>query len=176
MRGSVPEDQLLFDPEIERTVRRLNSKTRRRRQLAKQRREQGEGSNINQHTPIMAAPPPPLPPPGPCANSPRRAAQFARNANNARQSEMKTGLLQIMYQNPFTGLDHEDPYTHLIKFYEIAGSAGVQEGEEEQLFQRLFPHSLIGKAKDWYLDQSTQTMTSWNVLEEKFLERFFPQS
>ena len=44
------------------------------------------------------------------------------------------------------------------------------------MFQRLFPHSLIGKAKDWYLDQSTQTMTRWNVLEEKFLERFFPQS
>ena len=86
---------------------------------------------------------------------------------------MKTDLLQIMYANPFTGLDHEDPYTHLTKFYEIAGSAGVPEVDEEQLFKRLFPHSLIGKAKDWYLDQPTLTMTDWNTLEEKFLESFF---
>src|SRR3954471_4377117 len=37
--------------------------------------------------------------------------------------------------------------------------------EEEVVFMRLFPHSLIGKAKDWYLDQATETMTNWNVLE-----------
>lgn len=39
---------------------------------------------------------------------------------------------------------------------------------------RLFLHSLIGKAKDWYLDQLVQIMTNWNSLEEKFLSRFFP--
>src|SRR4051812_45806304 len=91
-------------------------------------------------------------------------------------SEMKTGILQLLYASPFAGLDHEDPYTHLTKFYEIAGAVGAPEREEEQVFKRLFPHSLIGKAKDWYLDQPTQTMTNWNELEEKFLDRFFPQS
>ena len=44
------------------------------------------------------------------------------------------------------------------------------------MFKRLFPHSLIGKAKYWYLDQPNQLMTDWNRLEEKFLERFFQQS
>ena len=44
------------------------------------------------------------------------------------------------------------------------------------MFKRLFPHSLICKSKGWYLDQTNQTMTDWNFLEEKFLERFFPQS
>ncbi|XP_058725541.1 uncharacterized protein LOC131596820 [Vicia villosa] len=112
-------------------------------------------------------------PRGPCVNSPRRNVQFARNARN---SEMKTGILQILYSTPFASLDHEDPYTPLTKFYEIAGAVGAPEKEEEQVFQRLFPHSLIGKDKDWYLDQPTQTMTNWNDLEEKFLERFFPQS
>lgn len=66
---------------------------------------------------------------------------------------MKIGLLQILYENPFIGLDHEDPYTHLTKFYEIVGTLGSPE--EEQVFMRLFPHSLIGKAKEWYLDQPT---------------------
>jgi len=40
---------------------------------------------------------------------------------------------------------------------------------------RLFPHSLIGKAKEWYLDQSPQ-VTNWNTLEKKFQERFYMEA
>ena len=61
---------------------------------------------------------------------------------------MKTGILSLMYQNTFTGMDHEDPCAHLTKFYEIAGAVGVDEEQELQLFKRLFPHSLLGKAKE----------------------------
>lgn len=177
MRGSVPVDQLLFDPEIERTARRLNSSDKQRKRLARQRQARGESSTSS--TPpmlgevIMADQPPPSR--GPCANSPRHTAQFARLAN-ARFTEMKTGLRQLLYANPFHGHDHEDPCTYLTKFYEIAGAAGAPKAEEEQYFQRLFPHSLVGKAKDWYLDQPQETITNWNMLEEKFLEIFFPQS
>ena len=89
---------------------------------------------------------------------------------------MKTDILQILYVNPFTKLDHEDQYTHITKFYEIASAISVLEAKEEQVFQRLFLHPLIGTAKNLYLNQHTQTMTEWNVLEEKFLERFFSQS
>jgi hypothetical protein len=87
---------------------------------------------------------------------------------------MKTGYLQLLYANPFAGLPHEDPYNHLVKFYEIAGSIGATEAEEESVFRRGFPHSLIGKAKEWYLDQPPAVMANWNTLEEKFLEKFFP--
>src|ERR1051325_7340822 len=184
MRGSIPVDQLLFDPEIERTARRLNSSAKRRKRQARQREERGEASTsstppvfgeVTTMAENQPQPQPPPPPRGPCVNSPRHNAQFARQAN-ARVAEMKTGLLQLLYASPFHGHDHEDPYTHLTKFYEIAGAAGAPEDQEEQYFQRLFPHSLVGKAKDWYLDQLQDTMTNWNVLEEKFLERCFPQS
>jgi hypothetical protein len=40
-------------------------------------------------------------------------------------------------------MDHEDLYTHLIKFYETAGSLGIDETGEEALFKRMFPHSLV---------------------------------
>lgn len=81
---------------------------------------------------------------GPCRNNPRRLTHLTNN----RKAEMKVGLLQIIYENPFSGLDHEDPYTYLTKFYEHAGTLGASEAEEEVVFMRLFPHSLIGKAKD----------------------------
>lgn len=161
MRKSIPADQLLFDPEIERTARRPNGKTRRRRQLAKGRRERegnlvGTSSTTPIFAPVMEDSPPSEPLRGPCTNSPRRNAHFSKIANNGRHSEMKTGILQLLYENPFTGLDHEDPYTHLTKFYEIIDATKAPEAEEKQVFKRLFPHSLIRKAKEWYLDQPTQ--------------------
>lgn len=111
----------------------------------------------------------------PCTSNPRRLARLTNNPAT-RQYEMKTGLLQIIYANPFAGLDHEDPYIHLTKFYELAGTLGALKAEEVSDFMRLFPYSLIGKAKDWYLDQPTETMTNWNVLEEIFLNKFFPHN
>ena len=78
-----------------------------------------------------------------------------------------------MYANPFSGLANEDPYTHLTKFYELADTLGALEAEEEAVFMRLFLHSLIDKEKDWYLDQPTEILTNWKVLEENFLNRFF---
>jgi len=77
--------------------------------------------------------------------------------------------------HPFSGLDHEDPYKHLTTFYGLAGTLGASADEEETVFARLFPHSLIGKAKEWYLDQSTDVMTDWNALVKAFQERFFPE-
>ncbi|GAU46944.1 hypothetical protein TSUD_180480 [Trifolium subterraneum] len=175
--GKISAENLLFDSEIERTARRNNSQRKKRKQLAKQKKQQEETSTSISSThsiadETMAEPPPPTP--EPCQNSPRRLAHLARPRAGARQTEMKTGYLQLLYANPFAGLPHEDPYNHLVKFYEIAGSLGATEAEEESVFQRGFPHSLIGKAKEWYLDQPTQVMTNWNTLEEKFLERFFP--
>ncbi|MCI52092.1 hypothetical protein A2U01_0073336, partial [Trifolium medium] len=38
----------------------------------------------------------------PCHNSPRRLANLARpQRGDARPTEMKTGLLQLLYANPF---------------------------------------------------------------------------
>ena len=82
MRGQISEDQLLFDPDFDRTVRRLNSRTRRRRKLAKEKREREEASTSSTPQPqvqvqieVTAGVDPPIPPPtGLCANCPQRAA------------------------------------------------------------------------------------------------------
>jgi hypothetical protein len=179
MRGKTSAKDLLFDPEIERTARRNNSQRKKRKQLAKQKRlQEGTSVSISSTSSIFEEMTEQVDPTEgnamPCHNSPRRLAHLARPPRGARQPEMKTGLLQLLYANPFAGLPHEDPYNHLVKFYEIAGSLGTTVAEEEAVFKRMFPHSLIGQAKDWYLDQPTPVMTNWNTLEEKFLERFFP--
>ncbi|GAU33300.1 hypothetical protein TSUD_279780 [Trifolium subterraneum] len=148
MRRRVPADQLLFDPKIERTARKNNSQKKKRKQLAKQKKlQEGTSVSIPSISPIFEE----------VMEIPEQEANNGGGAMPCHNS-----------------LPHQDPYNHLVKFYEISGSLGTTVAEEEAVFMRMFPHSLIGQAKDWYLDQPTPVMTNWNTLEEKFLERFFP--
>nr|KYP31825.1 hypothetical protein KK1_047671 [Cajanus cajan] len=49
---------------------------------------------------------------------------------------MKPALLQLISSHQFSGLDHEDPHTHLYTFYELCGLVGVSGADEEALFMR----------------------------------------
>src|SRR3954469_3729634 len=107
LRGKSSKEQLLFDPEIERTIQKNKRQTKKQKQLSKKNHKGVSTSKSSSNHPInetMAAANQVEPP---CESSPRR---FARLTNNpaARRAEMKIGLLQIIYANPFAGLDHED--------------------------------------------------------------------
>jgi len=62
--------------------------------------------------------------------------------------EMKPTFLNLISSHQFTGMDDEDPYTHLSTFYELVGTKGFEEGATETVYLRLFPFSLVGKAKE----------------------------
>jgi len=162
MRGRIPREELEYDPEIERTARRNNSK--RKKDLAQQKQEEGSSSFIPSLTTIpednTMAENGQNPPEGnqnpnmnqsvmPCWTSPRRLAHLGKDKE--KQIELKSGTIQLVSNHPFTGLDHEDPYQHLSVFYALANSLGASEADEEAGFVRLFQHSLIGKAREWYL-------------------------
>jgi len=187
MRGTAPEEQLLFDPEIEKTACRNNSKTKEEKRLARLALQEGTFSPIPSSSPQSSPPSSPRServvvmeledgePQNalPCWVSPIRLDRLGNQ--NIKQVEMKSGTIQLVTQHPFSSLQHEDPYKHLTTLYGIAGTLGMKEDEEEAMFTRLFPHSLIGKAKEWYLDQSIDLMKDWNELEKAFQERFFPE-
>jgi len=67
--------------------------------------------------------------------------------NTARAIEMKATYLTLISSHQFTGLDHEDPYTHLSTLYELTATMGFEERDKEAVYLRLFPFSLAGKAK-----------------------------
>jgi hypothetical protein len=47
---------------------------------------------------------------------------------------------------------------------------------EEQMMLRLFAFTLSERAKYWLLSIPSGTIQTWDELELKFLERFFPMS
>ncbi|XP_020231419.1 uncharacterized protein LOC109811976 [Cajanus cajan] len=184
-RGTASSEPLLNDPEIERTARRNNSNRRIRRTRANPVNQptnqipevlvsdipefnmEGEGDNHNRRRTIGDAF---------TYTSPREFSSIVRPTRNDRLAEMKPALLQLISSHQFSGLDHEDPHTHLYTFYELCGSVGVSGADEEALFMRLFPFSLNGKAKAWLHSQPNQSLATWRDVETKFLARFFPPS
>jgi len=58
-------------------------------------------------------------------------------------------------------MDHGVPINHLVKLYEIAESPGASDNEEENLYIRLFPHSLIGRGKGCYMDKPATTLNKF---------------
>lgn len=197
MRGTVAKKDLKFDREIEKTARKLLKEAKERKRLARLEQE-GVSSSIptpsgSVHTASPTDSPGSSAPSSPKSKrmaeqdrtedenksalptwtSPRRLARLGNPTN--KQVELKASTISLVTQNPFSGLDHEDPYKHLTTFYGIASTLGLKEDEDEVMFTRLFPHSLIGKAKEWYIDQPTDLMKNWNELEKAFEERFFPE-
>jgi len=79
--------------------------------------------------------------------------------NIARAIEMKPPYLTLISRHQFTGLGHEDPYTHLSTFYELTATMGFEERDKEAAYLRFFLFSLAGKAKDWLNSYPNQSLT-----------------
>jgi hypothetical protein len=50
----------------------------------------------------------------------------------------------------------------------------IKDVNPDSVRLRLFPFSLRGKAKDWLLLFSKDTITSWNACTSAFMSKFFP--
>ncbi|GAU38093.1 hypothetical protein TSUD_318870 [Trifolium subterraneum] len=77
-------------------------------------------------------------------------------------------------ENQFAGSESECLNIHLARFYEACGYTDPPGITESNKKLRLFPLSLTGRAKDWIDTLPPNTITSWDELELKFRERYFP--
>jgi len=46
---------------------------------------------------------------------------------------------------------------------------GFEDQDKDAAYMRLFPFSLIEKAKEWLKSHPNQNLTRWSDVEEKFL-------
>ena len=187
MRSRTRADNLLFDPEIERTARRNNSRRRR------QSREAREATVISDPTLISSSDQEEedmAENPHDDARGERRRTledyaaftgtinfnSIARPTVNATNMEMKPALIHLVQSNQFNGLANENPYTHLATFLEICNTVKIHQVPDEAIRLSLFPFSLAGNAKVWLNSFPENNLTSWEDVVSKFLSKYFPQS
>jgi hypothetical protein len=77
------------------------------------------------------------------ANVPTRPAVNLGDEN----FELRTRLITIVQASPFYGLPSEDGNAHLQQFLELCDTIVIKDVVPETIKLRLFPFSLMGKAK-----------------------------
>ncbi|XP_019266860.1 PREDICTED: uncharacterized protein LOC109244256 [Nicotiana attenuata] len=103
-----------------------------------------------------------------CESSVRKPPVAANNF------EIRTGLIQTIQQSCiFTGDLSEDPHSHLIDFLELVETAKYNGVPPEAIKLRLFPFSLKGEAKTWLRSLQQGSITTWDQMTQKFLNKYF---
>jgi hypothetical protein len=70
--------------------------------------------------------------------------------NLSSGGEVHPSLKTMVWAQPFSGHDNENPCYHLQEFEKMCSCLSISGMTQETLWWKLFPFSLIGKEKQWY--------------------------
>ena len=82
----------------------------------------------------------------------------------------------MVWDQSFLGEDDENRYSHLNKFKQTCACLRIAGMLDETLRLKLFPFSLMGKAKRWYTLTIGSRQGDWEALCSSFCLHFFPIS
>jgi hypothetical protein len=69
----------------------------------------------------------------------------------------------------FSGASTEDAAAHLNNFVELCEMQKYKDVESDIINLKLFPFSLRGKAKDWLLSLTKNSIDSWAKCKDAFI-------
>ena len=87
--------------------------------------------------------------------------------------ELKTGLVNMVQASPFCGKASEDANAHLQNFLEVSNTINPKGTTMDVVRLRLFPFSLLGKAKTWFYSNK-EAFNTWEACSNAFLAKYFP--
>ncbi|CAL9011258.1 unnamed protein product [Prunus brigantina] len=76
----------------------------------------------------------------------------------------------------FHGLSTDDPNMHIAEFLMGCKNILVKGFSAESIKLRLFPYTLKDQARRWLLTLPSGSISTWNQLSEKFLNKYYPAS
>ncbi|GJR52646.1 uncharacterized mitochondrial protein-like protein [Tanacetum coccineum] len=91
---------------------------------------------------------------------------------NKDNFELKGQFLKELRTNTFSGLDHKDVNEHIEKVLEIVNIFHIPNITIDQVMLREFPMSLTGAASCWLRNKPTGSITTWDGLKTKFLNKY----
>ncbi|GJW49549.1 hypothetical protein Tco_0090900 [Tanacetum coccineum] len=86
--------------------------------------------------------------------------------------ELKGKFLKELHDNTFSGSKHEDANEHIEKVLEIVDLFHILKVTQDQIMLRAFPVSLTGAASKWLRNQPSDSITTWEILKTKFLNKY----
>ncbi|XP_024022414.1 uncharacterized protein LOC112091909 [Morus notabilis] len=96
-----------------------------------------------------------------------------RQQVNANNFELKTALVNMVQQNQYGGLPHEDPNIHLATFLEICDTVKINGVRAEIIRLKLFPFSLRDRSRSWLQSLPSGSVATWEDMAQTFCIKFF---
>ncbi|CAM9000443.1 unnamed protein product [Rhodiola kirilowii] len=93
-------------------------------------------------------------------------------SGEAHHFELKPALVTMVSNSAFFRIGN--PNAHLTSFLELCGTFKINNVLKEVIYLKLFPFSLIWKAKDWLWSHDPNTFTTWDEVDQAFLLQYFP--
>jgi len=78
--------------------------------------------------------------------------------------ELRPTLIAMVQEQSFSGLVDEDPYTHLREFKQLCSCRTIAGTTQGTIKWKLFPFSLLGRAKQWYAHSVGGLNGNWEEL------------
>ncbi|GJV54039.1 ribonuclease H-like domain-containing protein [Tanacetum coccineum] len=94
--------------------------------------------------------------------------------NNKTHFELKGQFLKELAKNTFSGSENKDTNEHIEKVLEIVDLFHILEVTQDQIRLRAFPMSLTGVALRWLRNEPSGSITNWETLKSKFLNKYCP--
>nr|GFA10709.1 hypothetical protein [Tanacetum cinerariifolium]GFA13774.1 hypothetical protein [Tanacetum cinerariifolium] len=88
--------------------------------------------------------------------------------------ELKGQFFKKRRTNTFSGSNHEDANEHIEKVLKILDLFHILNITIDQVMLRAFPMSLTGAASRWQRNEPTGSVTTWDGLKTKFLNKCCP--
>ena len=73
----------------------------------------------------------------------------------------------------FYGIPNEDPLIFIWDYYATVQTFLLQSLTEDQLKMRCFLYTLKNRAKAWFMTLPPNSLTTWEVVYEKFIGKFY---
>ncbi|GAU28722.1 hypothetical protein TSUD_372290 [Trifolium subterraneum] len=88
--------------------------------------------------------------------------------------DIKNTVISALKEDQYSGAESQCPNLHLSHFYDACNYTDPPGISESDKRLRLFKFSLTGRAKDWLDTIPPGTIATWQDLERKFKDRYFP--
>ena len=90
----------------------------------------------------------------------------------AMSFELKPSVLNCL--PTFYSLENEDSYNHLNDFHTVCQTFKYENFSDDDVKLRLFPFFLKDRARSWLNTLPANSITSWEQMVTKFLNKYFP--
>nr|AAX92872.1 Transposable element protein, putative [Oryza sativa Japonica Group] len=86
--------------------------------------------------------------------------------------DLKSSLITMAQASPFCGKPNEDANAHLQQFLEICSTYTIKGISPDAVRLRLFPFSLLGRAKQWFY-ANRAAVNTWDKCSTLILQNFY---